>query len=168
MMGIVSDLSHNEILTVGQRIKNKYLDRWIQKSRKARGILLCDKKQFLKRSLAFLKQGKSVAILADQNAGRHGIPLPFLGKTASTFTTPALFAPRTHRPIIPLFDLRDNRSGTHRIVMGDLIDPVPFTQKYTTRKEAVKALTQTTLHAMENQISAHPACWFWLHKRWKR
>src|SRR5262249_60444581 len=47
-----------------------------------------------------LRAGRSIALLADQDAGRQGVFVPFLGRPASTATGPAWLSLATGAPIV--------------------------------------------------------------------
>jgi Kdo2-lipid IVA lauroyltransferase/acyltransferase len=156
-----------KISTVGQRIKNKYIDSWIIKSRNDLDLELLPKKGFIEKSLQVLEDKRVVAFLADQNGGRHGEQMNFLGKSASTFITPAILAIKSKKPIIPVFDIRNNKTGKHEVVFGEPIFAEKFL-KNNNIKETNLLITQECVRILEDKIKQYPEAWFWMHKRWKR
>ncbi|MFQ6098844.1 MAG: lysophospholipid acyltransferase family protein, partial [Armatimonadota bacterium] len=60
----------------------------------------------LRAALRWLKQGNVLGILPDQNVAEGGVLADFLGRPATTFTTPANFALRTGAAVIPAYGLR--------------------------------------------------------------
>ena len=169
ILAVFSSFLGLDILTVGQKIKNPYIDKWIKKSRQDIGVKLASKQGFIDEARKALCNSNLVAFLADQNAGRHGMPMEFLGVEASTFITPALLALRTNKPIVPIFDLRDNKTGKHKIYFADMICPDEFLKQCkNNKKDAILKITQACVSVLETMIQEYPDRWFWFHRRWKR
>ena len=114
--------------------------------------------------LRSLRAGRVVAMLADQNAHRGGIFVPFFGKLASTARGPALFALRTGAPMFLGIPLRHpgwkqeysvELRRIHFQPSGDL-------------DADVRALTEAHTSALQRAIREAPEQYFWQHKRWKK
>jgi KDO2-lipid IV(A) lauroyltransferase len=108
--------------------------------------------------LRTLRQGEWVALLIDQNAGRHGMFLPFFGLEASTFPTPAALAARTGAPLYLGVCLRRPGTACFDVHLERLPDPGP---------QDVRALTLALNRRLEAWIARRPEQYNWVHRRWK-
>jgi Kdo2-lipid IVA lauroyltransferase/acyltransferase len=117
-----------------------------------------------RRVLESLRAGRSVAILADQNAHRGGIFVPFFGKMASTARGPALFALRSGAPMMLAIPLRDPGPGQTYTVT---IEPIEF-EATGDRPFDIRQLTVAHTQALERAIRRAPGQYLWHHKRWKK
>ena len=105
-----------------------------------------------------LREGKTVALVADQDAGRRGVFVPFMGRPASTFRGPALLA-LTQR--VPLFF-----GAAVRMDAGydTVLEPVDAPPPGEGRQEEY---TRRWVARLEALIRLHPEQYFWFHRRWK-
>jgi KDO2-lipid IV(A) lauroyltransferase len=102
-----------------------------------------------------------VALLADQDARRKGVFVPFFGQPSSTPTGPAQLALRTGAPIVMGFDVR-RPDGRHELE----VQP-PLTLAEPESPAAVRTLTALHTARLEEWVRLRPEMWFWLHRRWK-
>jgi Kdo2-lipid IVA lauroyltransferase/acyltransferase len=114
-----------------------------------------------RRVFKALAQNRWVAMLADQDARRSGVFVPFFGTPASTPIGPAEIALRTGAPIVMGFGSR-RPDGRHEL---DIQPPLAMPEG--TGAAAVRALTAAHTAALEAWIRRQPEMWFWLHRRWK-
>jgi KDO2-lipid IV(A) lauroyltransferase len=119
-------------------------------------------RQLWRRLDEAVRGGVSLAFVADQDARRHGVFVPFFGRLASTHTGPATLALRYGLPIVPVFPLRIS-PGRFRIEVGDPILPPEGGR---TAKN-VEAMTRRHVEALEAAVRANPEQYFWFHRRWK-
>jgi KDO2-lipid IV(A) lauroyltransferase len=133
----------------------------------ARGGLatVIPKRGAVRAVMGTLRSGGWVALLADQNAGRGGVFVPFFGLPASTHPLPAVLALRLRLPLYVgaclrrpgtgyAFDIHIRRVDTGRPdddVTDDRVD------------EVVARMTA----AIEAQVRSAPDQYNWLHRRWK-
>ena len=73
-------------------MKNQLIDKIVCNLRESVGVKLLPKKNVLKDLLLSLKQNKAIGLLSDQNAGHDGVFVDFLGREASTVTSPVIFS----------------------------------------------------------------------------
>ncbi len=118
----------------------------------------------LKQALEALRAGRTINFLIDQDMGPEGLFVPFLGRPASTMSTPAALAIRTGCRLYPGFIVRLGPSR-HRIEVKPPIDPADFREG--TREERIAALTARMTREIEDMVRAHPAQYFWVHRRWR-
>ncbi len=142
-------------------LSNPAVEAWIVRARAAAGVGLIPVGAGMRRVFESLRAGRVVAFLADQDAGRHGVFVPFLGRPASTFPGPAQLALRTGAPVV--FGLAHRLpDGRHAIEFEPL--PAPHDA---TGPEAVTRFTAHHAARLEARVRERPAMWFWLHRRWK-
>jgi KDO2-lipid IV(A) lauroyltransferase len=144
---------------VGQQM-NPRVDEVVNHMRSRHGIGIISKNFALRGVLRSLGKGRVIALIADQDARRHGVMVEFLGRPASTARGPALFAIRRRCPIVTGFL---HREGTrHRAVINPPIEPPDLPEE-----DAVRVLTQAHADQLAAAIRAHPDEYFWPHRRWK-
>jgi KDO2-lipid IV(A) lauroyltransferase len=142
-------------------LSNPAVEARIARERAAAGVGAISADDGMRRAYEALRANRWVAMLADQDARRHGVFVPFLGRAASTATGPARFALATGAPIVMGFVTRcaDRRLELHiepPLVRPDADDPDP-----------VRTLTARHVERLEVWVRRDPAMWFWLHRRWK-
>jgi KDO2-lipid IV(A) lauroyltransferase len=141
---------------------NRRTHRMIIDLRNAQGVNVLAPDQPFSSILQLLSDNQFVAYVADQDAGRSGIFVDFLGRPASTRRGPALLAIRKGCPIAPVFIVRE-RNDHHRVIYGKLIWPNPQLKG----RAAVVDLTERCTRVLEDMIRRYPQMYFWVHRRWK-
>jgi len=151
----------NPVDFVVQTIRNRQVEAMISRQRTAAGVGELSAATGLRRVYEGLKTNRWVAMLGDQDAGRHGCFVPFLGRPASTAIGPARLALATGAALIPGFVTRrdDGRLVLEVEPALELDDP--------RRDDAVERLTALHVARLERHVRAAPRYWFWLHRRWK-
>ena len=144
-----------------QRQRNPLIDREIARMRERLGMRVIYRTRAPKEALRALRGGRAVAFVADQNAGRHGVFVPFFGRLASTHRGAALMALRTGAPV---FLLTAVRTGDDRYEVA--LEAVE-TARDGELEAAVERLTAEYTAALELAIRAAPEQYFWVHRRWK-
>jgi Kdo2-lipid IVA lauroyltransferase/acyltransferase len=110
-----------------------------------------------------LRANRIVAMLSDQDAGRSGVFVDFLGQKASTPYGPGRLAWKTGAPLLPGMALRHGRSN-HELVIREAVEPPP---EGASEEEAVRHYTQGYTSVFEDFIRRYPEQYFWMHRRWK-
>jgi KDO2-lipid IV(A) lauroyltransferase len=108
-----------------------------------------------------LREGKTVALVADQDAGERGVFVPFLGREASTFRGPARLALSQD---VPLFFGAAVRQGSG---YGAVLERVDAPAGGDRAEGAELELTRRWVGRLEYQVRRHPEQYFWFHRRWK-
>ena len=148
---------------VAYRQRNRLIDAKLVGNRERLGMKVVHRSNAGREVLRSVATGRVPALLADQDAGRRGIFVEFLGPPASTTRGPALLALRSgarlfggvclargtrpHRYIVYLEELTAERTG-------DLA-------------EDVRRLTQAHTDFLARYVKLAPEQYFWQHKRWK-
>ncbi len=144
-----------------KRQSNPLVDRRIQEARAALGVSTVDMREAARRIPRALLSGHAVGIVADQDARRNGVWVPFFGTLASTHRGPAVFALRLGSP---LFAAVARRLPDGRYFLdGQRIDTTP-TDSF---EDDVVRLTAALAAHLESEIRKDPTQYFWFHKRWK-
>ena len=130
--------------------------RRIERLRREFGLEPIGKDNALPLAMKALRAGRCVAFLNDQAAGRHGVPLPFFGRPAWTFTAPAALAKKLDVPLYAGYSKR----------LGDGIRYRCWTERVETGGD-VETVTTELNAVLERYVRAAPEQWWWFHKRWK-
>jgi KDO2-lipid IV(A) lauroyltransferase len=116
----------------------------------------------MRDALRWLRSGKFLGMLIDQDARRAGLHVPFFGRPASTHTGPARLAVRSGCPIGVAFVVREG-AGRFRSRMEAILEPRAGGDE----EEEVRRLTADVTALVEAAVRRHPDHWYWLHRRWK-
>lgn len=148
---------------VTKRLSWRALDRYWQRLRAERGVVLADAIGAATYVRDALSAGDFTAMLIDQVPERgSGVAIaPFLGAPALHDLGPALLAARARVPLLLVLGHREP-DGRHRLELAAAIDPEDLRGK-----GAIERATATMASALEGFVRAHPAQWLWLHRRWK-
>lgn len=103
-----------------------------------------------------LKSGGMATLLFDV-ANSGGINLPFLGHPARTATSAADLALRLGAIVIPYFGIRKNDGLSFDVHVEAPIAP-----------DTPEIMMTEMTKRLEARVTATPAQWFWVHRRWKQ
>jgi len=148
---------------VVRRLDNPYLEQLLERLRCSTGNFTIDKKQGFRPMLKALREGKSLAVLMDQNVTTEDrIFVKFFGRYASTTPAVGLLRLKTDCELVPVsgYPLSGNR---HHFIYGPAVE----LQLTGDRQCDVLAITQECTSRLESLIREHPECWLWMHRRWK-
>lgn len=160
-MGALAAKEGIEITYLVADLHNPYITKAVNKTRKKWGIDVINQKTGLLKAVRRLENGDFLAVLADQDAGKRGLFVPFFDIPASTTKLPAFLSSRTGAPILPVFMI--SHEGNYRIHFENAIYPERDDDiDRTTRK-----LTEAFTAVIENYVKEYPELWFWPHRRWK-
>ena len=143
-------------------LDNPYLDSLIARARERSGLRAISKREAVQGVREALARGECIGILLDQDAGRDGVFVPFLGRPASTSRALAVLAIKTRAPVLPAF-IHRLPDGGHELVLDPEI-PLAITGDL---DHDINVNTARFTEAIERHVRAHPEQWFWVHRRWK-
>jgi Kdo2-lipid IVA lauroyltransferase/acyltransferase len=110
-----------------------------------------------------LRDGAAVGIVADQDARRAGVWVPFFGHPASTYRGPALFAVRFGAPLFACSAVRlPGRRPRYAVELRRV-----EVERCGELEEDVLRLTAALVDDLERAVRLAPGQYFWFHKRWK-
>lgn len=142
--------------------ENLLVDKMIDDIRSGKGY-----KTIYKDNMAFkwvlkaLKRNEFVAILADQDAGRQGVFVPFFGRYASTAKGPAVFALRAGCPIYASFCTRQ-KDGRYIATFQEIEKPDSGDEE-----KDIEIIMSKYSEILQRNIEKNTSSWFWFHRRWK-
>jgi KDO2-lipid IV(A) lauroyltransferase len=144
--------------------RSRFNDLW-RRTRARAGVedLVVGRGDVVRAAARAIAAGRVLGYVIDQSeASRHAIFPTFFGVPAATAPTPAVLARRTGAAVVftvavPLGD------GRHRVI----IEPVDVPDSGDRDRDAL-LLLQDLNDRLERWVRAHPECWYWFHRRWKR
>ena len=148
---------------VTKRLSWRALDRYWQRLRAERGVILADARGATTHVRNALHIGDFTGLMVDQvpERGSGVTTLPFLGAPALHDLGPALLAARSRSPIVVVLGRRAP-DGRHHLELALTIAPEDLRGR-----GAIEAATAKIAAALEAFVRAHPTQWLWLHRRWK-
>ncbi len=144
------------------RQHNRRVGDLMDRIRRGTGVGVLSAETDLRGIMKALRRGDLVAIVADQDAGRDGVFVEFMGRPASTAVGPVRLAQRFGVPILPGFTLR-GPDGRYRLELRPPI-LVPAGREETA---VIVAYTELWSRMLEEYVREYPEQWFWMHRRWK-
>lgn len=143
-------------------MRNPLATQYFRRHRSAYGVDVAEVGPRLREAFRVLRRGGLLCIAADQDAGRHGMFVDFLGRPASTATGAVELAMRTGAPIVFGLTFREGVDH-HRLV----IEPPMDVTEGEDRERTIRTHLERLSRLLEAGIRARPDHWFWLHRRWK-
>lgn len=146
---------------VWQRLRNESLSRFVEETRRRLGMGLIERRDSWDQMRDSLAAGRVLAFVADQDARRSGVFVPFFGRPASTHRAPALLALRAGTPF---FVGGAQRIGPRRYrAWAVRLEPAAGADG----RQQVLDLTRSWTSELERRIRLSPEQYFWHHRRWK-
>ena len=143
--------------------KNVAVDNVIQEYRKKVGLeLLKVRGGAAKGMVRAIRKKKSILSVMDQDAGRKGVFVDFLGHPASANRGTATLALKYKVPVVVAFGVRKKDRRIH-IEMQKFRD----IQSFSNDEEGIIEFIKEYNRILETYIRRYPEQWFWLHRRWK-
>jgi KDO2-lipid IV(A) lauroyltransferase len=146
-------------------LDNPYLNERIVGSRGGDRRVI-GKRGAARQVLATLREKRWAALLADQNAGRHGAFVPFFGLEASTHVLPASLALRLGLPLYATACLRSDRGPWCFDLHFRRVLPAAADAPPTPRPEPREVLAEVS-GAIERWVRLAPEQYNWVHRRWR-
>ena len=109
-----------------------------------------------------LKEKNLLGVLYDQDTNDDGVEIELFGKKSVIPMGPAALSRLYGSPILPIF-LHNNDDWT----CTAKIYPALYTPKTKDKKQDFYQVTKQLVDILEQEITAHPEMWFWVHDRWK-
>lgn len=150
------------LCAVARPMKNPLTEKIISELRSSAAVKFLPKKDVLPNLMAALRDKQIIGVLADQNSGKEGIFMNFLGREASVNPSPVIMAMKTDSVILPLFSVRDG-DNRHKMVFKDIIE---IEKQGDFQMDVYRNLKKCT-DVVDAHIHTYPDQWLWLHRRWK-
>ena len=161
VMGHAAAILGTPCVSVAASLNNTLVDRLMSRYRTRVGQEVTGKKGAIPSLLGVLREGKSTALLVDQNVlpDEGGEFVEFFGLPVPMSRAPAVLAHRTGAPVMFVYCVADE-DGHYTL----------FTALPRNTGEPGKGTrvgTQAIAETMEQVIRRHPEQWLWIYKRWK-
>lgn len=153
----------DKVAVLAKPMHNPLANRRITEAREKTGMRVIQFSRNMRPVLKAIQEKYLVGFLADQDARRNGIFVPFFGEPASTFTGPALFAHHCDVPFFMATCVRVGDGERYRIRFYPPVAPDPKAD----RDVDIERLTRIHVKLLEEAIRECPEQYFWFHKRWK-
>jgi KDO2-lipid IV(A) lauroyltransferase len=167
LLGHAIGLMGHPLAAVARSFRSARFDAWWRSLREARGNTIIGRKGAFKAIVSTISEGKSVAVLFDQNVTRnHAVFVDWFGCAAATSKSLALAVLRCE---VPVFVAAMRYCGDDRYeimaVEVDFTEICASTDLSTDEK--VYRITAKLSSEYEALIRTFPEGWFWMHRRWK-
>lgn len=150
------------VSVIMKRQSNPFINQIIEKLRSSFNMECIYKSNAGFPVIRALKRNRIVAFVADQDAGKNGLFLKFLGRPASTAQGPARFAISNNSPALVFTGIKEK--NTFKIIISKSLN---FDYNKKNLKSAVINNTSVWTKKMEEYIKKYPEQYFWMHRRWK-
>lgn len=155
-------------------VDNPHLAAWITRLRGSGRMGLISKFDSFLEVRKALNKKQAVALLIDQDGGKRGVFVDFLGTLASTWTSAAEMQELMKLPIIVASAPRDGLRGlraklaTHgRIEWKPLPEGLDKEGKRAERERRILETTAEVNRMIGEDVRRWPEQWMWMHRRWK-
>lgn len=149
---------------LAQRMDNPYVDEETNRLRNIFGgntfYSNHDANPFI-ACVRWIKKGKMVGILTDQNILSTDFFMNFLGRPAAMSPITALLSIRLQVPVMPVLVTRENGK-----IICTVQDPLLPPTEYS--PENIRLFMRKLTDIYEEWIRQKPENWLWAHNRWKR
>jgi KDO2-lipid IV(A) lauroyltransferase len=168
VMGQALALMGVDMASIAATVKNRAVNRILIELRERTGQTIIPQQGALRTLIARFRNNGKAAFVLDQNTSERegGIEVDFLGLPMPVSPAPAALAYRTGTVIMIGICLPEP-GGHYRIHIPAAISPPPYS-KDRDADDAARLLTQEIQDRLSEVIRAHPECWLWSYKHWRR
>ena len=142
--------------------RNVLVSDWLNKMRTKWGNEVIPLGISIRQVYKALKDGKAVAMAADQRGSADGLRVDFFGRKAAVYPGPAMLSLKTGAPIFYAISVR--QPDLSYIAKFEEISTENLPES---EADKVLVLSQRLTEYLENVVRQHPDQWLWMHKRWK-
>jgi KDO2-lipid IV(A) lauroyltransferase len=140
---------------------NPYVDRLINRYRLKRGGELIHSSEAPRKLPKVLRRGDWVYFVADQDGGKDGEIVDFLGTPASYNRGIGLFSYKYNAPIVVCATVW--KGADYEFHVADIIEPNQSNE----REAEVRRLVELYSFHLGQLVQRFPDQWLWTHRRWK-
>lgn len=163
MLGYTNALMGYPVDALARPIDNPLVNQWVLDVREQRGLKIITKFDATDRMLNVITSGGQLGFVADQNAGKKGIFVPFFNRMASTYKSIGLLAISQDVPIMCGFARRVGHDFHYEISTVDFIHP----HEWKEQPDPLFYVTARYSRAIEMMVRRSPEQYLWMHRRWK-
>jgi KDO2-lipid IV(A) lauroyltransferase len=146
-----------------KQVHSKVLNVTLMSYRQLNGAQYVEKSTIPRQSVVAMKENKILHFTVDQRVEEGG-PVSFFGLPAKASYFPMRLAMKFSCPILPVECIREGRDS-FRIVIHE---PIYANNSIRDEGEQAAAFAQQVYRRLESLISARPAQWFCLSRRWSK
>lgn len=150
------------LAVVGRKLYDPRLDRILVGWREEAGLVNLPREGAARRMLKWLREGKMIGVLIDQDTGVESEFVDFMGRPAKTPIAPMLLAQKAGAAIVPMA-IRLQRDGRHFVRICPALELLPDDGTRPVRRQNLEKCSK----AVERFILEAPDQWVWMHERWK-
>ncbi len=154
-----------KIFFAAQKLTNPYADWVVRKIREGYGgggaIYLKESERYV----PLLRRKEPIGLVADQDAGKDGLFVDFMGKKASTHMGPAVLAYLGKAKLAIGFCIFQGKGRYH--FYARTLYRFQGKSDFASTKDAAQVLTQLWVSELEKEVRKYPEQYFWVHRRWK-
>ncbi len=151
------------VTVLGGRQRNPLVEDLFERYRARMGLGAISRGDSLKPILRALRAGQFVATLADQDGGRGGFFIDFLGRKASVQSGLFRLCARARLPLVTGFSMREGSRWRGRLQPPEWPRAVSGEAEVEAEARRLAALYTARV---EEHVRARPDHWFWVHRRW--
>ena len=149
------------LFALAARQRNPKIDAWMKRQYGDIEVLDRSCRETLVRIKDRLEAGRAFAILPDLRVRHPDVSADFFGGKANVSRAGAMFAVRSHAPIVVAQMRREN--GKH--VFNHIATLRPDLDATDKKAEAAR-LTREALALLDKAVRERPGEWYWFNKRW--
>jgi|GEM_PF-251717 KDO2-lipid IV(A) lauroyltransferase len=161
--GFISGVLGFSTFTVARTLDNPYLDEYLNRFRELKGQFILPKVGSAPQADAVLETNGTLVLLGDQNAGKRGVWIDFMGRPASCHKALALFTLLSRAPMMVVYCRRLEQPLKFEFGLAGVADPLCLDDE----QGDVRGLTQWYNRLLEQEIRRTPHQYWWVHRRWK-
>ena len=156
-------LNNFPISIVTQTQKNKSAEKFFNWVREKENTQLIPKKESKEIMKQVLIQDKFLGLASDQNAGKHGIQIPFFNSKVSMPKGAGYFHIKTKKPIFIGFCIL-NSNLKYELNLIKIDENIINDNK----NDLTYNINQYFSNLLEEEIIKYPEQYFWFHKKWSK
>ncbi len=150
------------VSAIQARQRNYIVDKYIADKRRRWGIDLIYSRGAVTNALSAVGKNRLLGLLPDQDGGKRGVFVPFLGRMASTPVGAATLHLRSKSTLIFGCCLR-----TAPFQFKGYLVPLNIDSDLPLNRENAQIVTTRFTAELEKYIRQHPEQYLWMHRRWK-
>jgi KDO2-lipid IV(A) lauroyltransferase len=163
IMGYLLGLFGFNVYSVARPLDNRFISEYLYRLRRQAGQRIIDKKGASEMMQKITSTGATLCFIADQDAGKKGVFVPFFGRKASTYKSIGLLAITCNIPIVVGY----SRRLGNRFFFEICINRIIFPEEWADKQDPLYWITAEYTKAVENFIREDPTQYWWLHRRWR-
>ena len=152
-----------DVDAIARPIDNPRINDWLLGIRERRGMRIITKWDATDHMVDVLERGGALGFIADQNAGRKGLYVPFFGRLASTYKSIGLLAMNQDVPVVCGYAHRIGPGFRYEVGVADIIWPNDWADQH----DPLYYITARYCRAIESMVRMRPEQYLWMHRRWK-